>query len=327
MCEAASYNCTRDDSAASGIYMKSAGDITKALARVPPQPIIKKRNDEMPTLLLRNPQNPNDQKFLDFTLDDILELALAGHDADYENELFTKYFKPEDATFVKQCFSNILGKPDDDGYYTGNPMLYDRTKLMLLRSPITPQFGIYDRCDHEQKTAYTQSDGDRFGPSPYAVTDHEQAIIVFCPASIRLLIPLLDRNCDTLGEHVSINNMVPTGYYMFHELFHWTALVNPTGARMVSRIRDVWGTPQDPPISPYGPYDTVIINQRKTPTMNADNFAWFALEAFYTKHCDKRFLPADSSESMYPEYTNGAASGQTSGHTDGQVNGQGQTKQ
>ena len=75
------------------------------------------------------------------------------------------------------------------------------------------------------------------------------------------------------------------GSILVHEYTHWPELTRDA-LRMKSpppiRIDDFAGPdPEDG----YGPYNVLKLREKDDPTANADNFAWFAIEAYWHKVC------------------------------------------
>lgn len=100
--------------------------------------------------------------------------------------------------------------------------------------------------------------------------------MIVCPAGFRQT-PLLSISCDTLGEDVS-DAMESLGASILHEYTHYTKLISPPLA----------GSSTD---DQYGWYNSQAFAPYAESLQNADSYAWFAIEAYFTIKCHRNFGP------------------------------------
>ena len=81
-------------------------------------------------------------------------------------------------------------------------------------------------------------------------------------------------DCNTIGSLIS-DDMETLGSVFIHEFTHWESLISPP----LKSITDDHG---------YGTYDAFTLDKSKS-LSNADNYAWFANEVFWTVKCKHSF--------------------------------------
>lgn len=105
--------------------------------------------------------------------------------------------------------------------------------------------------------------------------------IIFCPFSLTDSARLMTFDCKRLAGRAMSEDFHTKGVTMLHEMIHWRYLGL---AAVAERIRDFKPPVGQLPPSGYGPYNAMRVNNIwGRGTYNADNYAWFALEAFFLR--------------------------------------------
>jgi hypothetical protein len=109
------------------------------------------------------------------------------------------------------------------------------------------------------------------------------ADLVICPRG--MLLPLLkDVQCGSLSNHID-KTLVTLGGALLHEYVHWWHLMRKTLQLKTSpqeRIGDFKGPDLE---NGYGPYRVLKVKKKADPKDNADNFRFFATEAYWHRIC------------------------------------------
>ncbi len=114
----------------------------------------------------------------------------------------------------------------------------------------------------------------------------EYVHLIVCTRTMQL--PLIsEMSCDKLSDHIdkTFDTLAAT---LMHEYVHWSALMKralDTKDPPQRKIHDFEAPKGSDPENGYGAYNAMRIREKHDPTDNADNYAWFALEAFWTREC------------------------------------------
>ncbi|XEV04525.1 hypothetical protein FSHL1_009812 [Fusarium sambucinum] len=178
------------------------------------------------------------------------------------DEIFAKWFHPDDRDTVNKVFDAILGDDHEDG--KGNALL---GKLKIMPDYQDPDDGEFS-CDGDTQAETRDAGG-------------ENPEIIMCPKGFKSggigkgydgVDPV---RCDKFDDRVS-SKMESLGSILIHEYTHYDNLVNG----ILSKL----GTDDHA----YGPYDSQQLS-REDKLDNADNYSWFANELHWTIICGKSF--------------------------------------
>lgn len=145
--------------------------------------------------------------------------------------------------------------------------------------------------DPDNPTSPNIPNGHWFGYTRQQETDWDPnaAAVILCPFALTLR-DLRTSACTDIHTTTSYGMFVLAAA-LLHEFLHWEYLT--AGALNGAYIGD-WNDPvQTPPegqtaIQPpngYGPFNCMTINALHNPLLNADNYVWFALEAYWRETC------------------------------------------
>ncbi|KAJ5587785.1 uncharacterized protein N7459_003550 [Penicillium hispanicum] len=167
--------------------------------------------------------------------------------------VYEKYFPQEDKATVRQVYQNILG--DDN---TGGNRLSSITVVNDFPLPGTNHYACTNPHTGAVLRYYT----------------YNRPKMIICPAGLQL--PALGSvQCATLQGQMS-NQMDTLGASILHEYTHFRRLVVPPLTKETDDLV-------------YGFADSESIGNTPHAKNNADNYAWFATEAFWTSHCRAYF--------------------------------------
>jgi hypothetical protein len=219
------------------------------------------------------------------------------------NAAFLRYFSEKDAEPVRKVFQYLLG-----------PMGTGTREVADVSWPLSILYGNQP------------SGGDRTNPCQVNPTftawmvndrvDGRGPMIILCPRLFTLSPrPLLEWDCDHLPAYADID-IQTVGSVLLHEFTHWNILTLKASSLKVVDYGfglNAMGVSNDgnPPHG-YGPYNAMVLNQKangvfKQPTLNADSYAWFALESYWSLKCKRDFKdprPSANDQKPYDGITN-----------------------
>jgi hypothetical protein len=99
---------------------------------------------------------------------------------------------------------------------------------------------------------------------------------------------LIDIKCEDLPQAADLT-IQTLGSVMLHEFTHWHVLAAKVGLYSIAdygyngfQKMQVVGQPEHG----YGPLNSQLVKRNgKVPFLNADNYAWFATEAYFARRC------------------------------------------
>ncbi|OAL37540.1 hypothetical protein AYO20_03047 [Fonsecaea nubica] len=252
---------------------------------------------------------------------------------------YLRYFKPEEAVFVRNAFYTIANIPldgpppdptDINQFISGFGQNQVNPKFDLLTISINDNsaIGRYEPMCSVMPgfQAYFEQRVDELGPPgfmsvcDYAFSHPSLADIENPPAWARdpTGAPEPGYGCDNLLDHDN-DYMISLSGIMLHELFHWTYLFEdiPQFDHFIAldeeliRVIDDWKGPFPP--DGYGPFHAMLVNTLPMQplvafpsTNNADNYVYYALSKWWSFKCQRAFGPAvdedDGYRHDYPRY-------------------------
>ncbi|KAI9880630.1 MAG: hypothetical protein M1830_001981 [Pleopsidium flavum] len=188
---------------------------------------------------------------------DVIELAgyVITTPATTVDPIFQKYFNKGDEDTVVKVFNQIMGNPSD-------PEKPDPTGNDLLGNIFVQKKDTESQCGG-RTLAYM---GDHNTDDPF---------IVVCDILFKHK-GLFDTKCEDLGDNVSYKMLTIAGT-LLHEYTHWNKLAQDI----------VGGEVIDQP-NGYGPVNTRTLD-KSLALKNADNYAYFASEVFWSVICEKSY--------------------------------------
>ncbi|KAJ5885169.1 hypothetical protein N7495_009679 [Penicillium taxi] len=195
-------------------------------------------------------------------LSDILHMThyvLSASD-DVVNYILPKYFRADDKTAVTDVFRKIAGSD-----YSGASVL---RRLTIKADQNDPYVTDSDREEDDALVINGE------GATPRLVIFPE----AFKKGGIdKPYSGVSAVTCNSIGAAVS-ENMETLASVILHEYMHYKALVVPP----------LRSSPMDLE-NGYGPYNTRFVLPKNQAIHNADSFAWYALELYWTMKCGRYF--------------------------------------
>lgn len=221
--------------------------------------------------------------------DDALSLASAAEGGlfDPNYPIFQHYFAKDDARFVKEVFHAFTLAAVDP---SGNSQIRDVVigvgdplpNSDVCKEKIPPTMFI-DPSDEEERN------GD-----PANVVYDKGSKIRACPKFFDMQSWIKGVSCEHANQWwPKMNwNMASPGSSFLHEWMHYDSITLSANGDLA--IRDNWAIIDNEEHSVYGPYSTkkYLELRRTTARDNADNFVWYAIEAFWSQKCTRTFQPA-----------------------------------
>ncbi|OAG44434.1 hypothetical protein AYO21_01430 [Fonsecaea monophora] len=235
--------------------------------------------------------------------------------------VYLRYFKPEEAVFVRNAFYTIANIPLDGP--PPDPTDINQFISGFGQNQVNPKFDLLTISINDNSAI------GRYDPMcsvmPGFQAYFEQRIDELGPPGFMSL-------CDYAFSHPSLADIEnppawardPTGApepggIMLHELFHWTYLFEdiPQFEHFIAldeeliRVIDDWKGPFPP--DGYGPFHAMLVNTLPMQplvafpsTNNADNYVYYALSKWWSFKCQRAFGPAvdedDGYRRDYPRY-------------------------
>jgi hypothetical protein len=107
--------------------------------------------------------------------------------------------------------------------------------------------------------------------------------LIVCPRS--MVLPLVkERPCNELSDHIDDTFATLPGV-LIHEYMHWAFLVRKAWEDKDPNRKWIEDFKGPVPKNGYGQYQVLEVRDKAVPTNNADNFRWFATEAYYHRIC------------------------------------------
>jgi len=253
------------------------------------------------------------------------------------DEVFLRYFRPEEADFVKHVFmevANIQAEHIDaqnvESILSTSAVAYE---LHEKFSNLEIALGDHPEVEEEERLcgrivtasgfgvySYTTLDFDELDPDAGNLGQHswqslcEEAFDFPFLWEVELLATDLSghvlpgHTCAGLGDRDS-DFMDSPGGILLHELMHWTyllqtvdgfsSLIEPDEGGF-RQIRD-YSDPNGAPVNGLGASNAMQLKNRGqyAAIQNADNFKWYALSKYWSWRCGRAFGPALSDEDVY----------------------------
>lgn len=253
------------------------------------------------------------------------------------DEIFLRYFRPEEADFVKHVFMEVANIHADhidsqnvESILSASSVAYE---LHEKFGNLEIALGDHPEVEEGERLCGRILTASGFGVYSYTTLDFDELDLdaedggqyawqSLCEEAfdfpflweIELLATDLSghilpgHTCAGLGDRDS-DYMDSPGGILLHELMHWTYLLE-TVDRFSSliepdeggfhQIRD-YSNPSGVPINGLGAFNAMQLKNRARydAIQNADNFKWYALSKFWSWRCRRTFGPALSDEDVY----------------------------
>lgn len=224
------------------------------------------------------PKNRRD--FYNRAYDESVTLALAALTGLRNNDrtAFHRYFRDSDADFVKAVFTAFVNAVHD-------PSGESKIKYMVIR--VGDSSPIQRRCiSKEPPVIYVASrggdtDGYWSGSSIHACKEFWTK-------------PFLDAvDCNYVKKNWQRVNrkMATAGSYFLHEWMHYSEITKAPNDNKQIDDQTITNIDNKATRWCYGPFFThqYCLSSTPTPRLNADNFAWFATEQYWSAKCSQKF--------------------------------------
>lgn len=203
-------------------------------------------------------------------------LALAAKDGmgtqESPSNSYLRYFDNGDWCAVRTAFDTLLGgetKPIDGPPELSHVTLYFKDEYIHKAIPNIPRDGDCNKNPTKFAHAFTPQD----------IEDNYHMVAICMEHLADMNFGLDAFNCEEIPTNRAIHpDLITPGTVMMHEMMHWN-FVGRTALQ--KKITDFQPPTGESPENGYGPYNAMQINKLgEGSAMNADNYAWFALEAF-----------------------------------------------